>query len=521
MKKILLGSVAAISLILAICLIVGWRQFSAPKRKWRKFAHTRMEAHDAYLKSIRKATDEEKKDLPNVVIIMMDDLGWGDISAFGSTVIKTPHIDRLAESGITMTNSLAASPICTPSRFGLLTGRYPSRGLINGVYFPSVHPRRVEAFDMGYVNDGAIAGLETPPEHKVTLMPGIVYDLINASVPTTGILEDEITLAEALKARGYETALFGKWHLGDTENHLPNDKGFDYFYGAHYSNDMVPYHIWRNREIVMDGVVDQTRLTKQLTGKILDYIETSGDEPFFIYYPSPWPHHPANASEEFRGRSMAGLYGDCVEETDWSVGRIIEKLKETGEYDNTIIVFTSDNGPWFQGSPGGHRGRKGNTYDGGMAVPTIVSWENRIPGGRISDEMIMNIDYLPTIFKAAGIPLPEDRIIDGRDIMPLLTGESERTPHDELFYVMDMKARAYRDNSGYKYYGSCKSENAKYSSIDMHKIHPYLFNTKLDRDESYDLRQSEPLRAEAMRNRLAGFNREISDNPRGWTDSVE
>lgn len=252
---------------------------------------------------------EQRERAPNIIVILADDLGMGDVGFGGSTAIETPNLDRLAADGAILSNSLAASPVCTPSRFGLLTGRYPSRGIINGVYFPTVSPEKEDYFPMGYDNDGAVKGLEEPKGGSIPHINGLTNKLIGSSLPTNGILEDEILLPEILKASGYDTAMFGKWHLGDQSPHLPTDKGFDYFFGAHYSNDMVPYHYWRNEEKVMDGVIDQTQLTGLLTDEILAYIEAEADQPFFIYYASPFRIIPLLPAKTFRVQAKPGYTG--------------------------------------------------------------------------------------------------------------------------------------------------------------------------------------------------------------------
>jgi arylsulfatase A-like enzyme len=339
---------------------------------------------------------------------------------------------------------------------------------------------------------------------------------MNETMAVTGIPEDEITLSEVLQARGYKTSLFGKWHLGDQSPSLPNDKGFDCFYGSHYSNDMVPYHFFRNREIADKGVLDQTKITGMLTEEILRYVDENADNPFFIFYASPKPHHPIYAGERFQGTSQAGAYGDCIQEVDWSVGEIVKKLEEKGIAEKTLVVFTSDNGPWHQGSPGLHRGRKGNTFDGGQIVPMIATWPSTIPAGRTSDAQMMNIDFFATFLAMAGIDLPTDRVIDGQNLLPLMTGESAESPHEELFYVMYMGAYALRHRDHFKYYATATSENSLF--LWMGPLHPFLFDLNVDPNESYDQRAHYPDRARRMRDRLYAFNREMETNPRGWLD---
>ena len=242
-----------------------------------------------------------------------------------------------------------------------------------------------------------------------------------------GILPDEITVAEALQAGGYKTGLFGKWHLGDKSPYLPNEKGFDHFFGSYYSNDMKPYAYYRNDELVIEAPADQTQLTKEITHEMLDFIDENRDQPFFLYYPSPFPHHPVHASEDYAGKSNGGAYGDCVREIDWSVGEIVKKLDELNLTENTLIIFTSDNGPWFEGNPGYHRGRKNNSFDGGQMVPFIASWPREIPKGIEVEATAMNIDFFPTFLNIAGIPLPTDREIDGLDMLPIMKGEVTET----------------------------------------------------------------------------------------------
>jgi len=491
-------------------ILIGFIKLTASRRKWKKKIDLKPLNHKVYIDSIVKADDDEKNKLPNILVIMMDDMGWGDISHFGSMAIRTPNIDRLAREGVSLMNGYSSSPVCSPSRFGLLTGRYPFRGMINGVFFPGIKAQKRQLFDMEYDDDGILSG---KPESKGGINASLFYPLIRKSLNVDGILPDEVTVAEALKARGYKTAMFGKWHLGDRSPYLPNDKGFDYFFGSHYSNDMVPYHLWRNKDIAEEALVNQEELTSKFTNEILSFIDRTEENPFFLYYPSPWPHHPLSAGKDFQGKSKGGTYGDCIEEVDWSIGEIYKKLEETGKLDNTLILFTSDNGPWHQGSPGMHRGRKGNSFDGGQIVPTIACWKGVIPEGRVVHDQVMNIDFMPTILNLAGIELPEDREIDGCDIMPLLTGKTEFSPHEELYYVYNMSAPGIRTRDHFKYFAAGKSENSAYRQI---KIHPFLFNLNVDKNESYDQRKHFPEKTQELKDKLAAFNKELRKNPRGW-----
>jgi len=507
---IFLSILSTVLLIFFTAVLLGYIKLTASRKKWKKKISLKLKNHKSFLDSIKEADAQEKKSLPNIIIILMDDMGWGDISHFGSKAISTPNIDRLAKDGVTMMNGYSSSPVCSPSRFGLLTGRYPFRGMINGVFFPGIKHRKNQLFDMDYEKDGVISG---KPPSKGGIKPSILYTLVRKSLNVEGILPDEITIPEALKARGYRTGIFGKWHLGDKSPCLPNDKGFEYFYGAHYSNDMVPYHIWRNKMIAEEAIVNQENLTSKLTNEIVSFIDRSDDDPFFVYYASPRPHHPLSAGKDFQGKSKGGLYGDCIEEVDWSVGEILKKLEEKGKLKNTFILFTSDNGPWHQGSPGMHRGRKGNSFDGGQIVPTLAYWNGIIKKGLVTNEQVMNIDFLPTIFSIAGIKLPDDRIIDGRNILPLLKGTEDKSPHDELYYIYNMAAHGIRTKDHFKYFASQKSENSTYTHM---KIHPFLFNLNIDENESYDQRKHYPDKTNKLKTKLFNFNREIENNPRGW-----
>ena len=309
--------------------------------------------------------------------------------------------------------------------------------------------------------------------------------------------------------------MFGKWHLGDRSPFLPNNKGFDYFYGAHYSVDMQPYNVYRNEDIVKKAPVDKRYLTRDITEEILNYIDGHADNPFFIYYASPYPHFPALASDDFAGKSKGGTYGDCVEELDWSVGEIRKKLEEKGLTDNTLIIFTSDNGPWYEGNPGYHRGRKGENFDGGHMVPFVASYPGVIPKGSVVEETAMNIDFFPTFLKLAGIPLPTDRIIDGNDMMPLLTGEKKENVHDMLYFITGKKVLAVRDKEDYKY---MVRQNCDYRPFTANKMGPFMFDMKNDVNESYDVTNISPEKAKALSDVIKEANVRIKTNPRGWLD---
>ena len=298
---------------------------------------------------------------PNMVFIYADDMGYGDIGCYGAKAIKTPNLDRMAAEGLRLTSFYSVSPICTPSRAALMTGRYAAR--------------------MG-VDQMRLANVLFPTDK-------------------TGLPQSETTVARALKERGYATACIGKWHLGRVGPHRSIDHGFDYYFGIPYSNDMTPTPIMRNDDVVEEPAKQDT-LTRRYTEEAISFIERAKGQPFFLYLAHNMPHIPLHASERFRGKSAGGLYGDVVEELDWSVGEVLNGLKRFGLDRDTIVFFSSDNGPWYQGSAGPLRGRKGWTYDGGVREPGIVRWPGSVRPGRVSDEPVATIDFFPTALALAG-----------------------------------------------------------------------------------------------------------------------
>ncbi|NUM52826.1 MAG: sulfatase [Candidatus Hydrogenedentes bacterium] len=358
----------------------------------------------------RRDKDEEKRPTdtprrPNFVVIFTDDQGYADVGCYGAVRIKTPRIDQMAAEGMRFTD-FYAQPVCTPSRAALLTGCYPQRvGL-------ALTPRG---------ENGENTGIVLFPDSKC------------------GIHKDEITLAELLKQAGYATACIGKWHLGHLPPFLPTRHGFDYYYGIPYSNDMVPTPLMRNENVIEEPAVQET-LTERYTEEAVEFIHANKDKPFFLYVPHNMPHVPLHTSERWRGKSAGGLYGDVIECIDWGVGRILDALKEAGVDDNTLVVFTTDNGPWLpRGEDGGYatplRNGKGTTYEGGVRVPCIARWPKRIPAGSVCREMAANFDLYATFANLAGVELPKDRIVDSKDIWPLLSGQQgATTPHEQLYY---------------------------------------------------------------------------------------
>lgn len=324
---------------------------------------------------------------PNFIVVMADDLGFGDLGVYGSTLIKTPNLDRMALEGARLDSFYASANICTASRGGLLTGRYPIR--------------------LDLVNDVA------RPTNEVHLA------------------HEETTLAEALGEAGYATALFGKWHLGSRTEWSPLRSGFDEFFGLLHSNDMTPLELYRGEQIIEDPV-DQTTLTERYTHEAVRFMEENRDQPFFLYLPHTMPHVPLYVSEAFSGRSAAGLYGDVVETLDWSMGEILQTLTHLGLSEETLVIFTSDNGPWFEGSSGPYRNRKGSSWEGGQRVPFLAQWPGVIPAGTVNGAPAMNIDLFPTLLDLAGVAQPTDRPIDGENLLPMLT-EGADSPHEVLY----------------------------------------------------------------------------------------
>jgi uncharacterized sulfatase len=381
-----------------------------------------------------------------------------------------------------MNNFYSTASLCTPSRAGLLTGRYPVRTHMTSPLYPTGHPMNLLMNVLGRYAYGV-----------------------------RGIPEDEILLPEVLKRRGYRTGLVGKWHLGDRAGHLPNDRGFDSFYGALYSNDEQPYAIYRDRTIAIEAPADQNRLTQDLTGEAVAFLRSHAREPFFLYMAHPMPHEPIHASERFRGWSDAGLYGDAVEEIDWSVGQVLDTLTELGLAQNTLVVFISDNGPWWQGNPGYARGRKILTFDGGFHVPFIARWPGTIPAGVTRSAASMNFDLFPTCLQLAGVSLPQDRIIDGKDMLPILTGNAP-SPHEALYFY-DTRTLAAVRQGPWKYHRRRVTENAGYWPL---RQGPFLFDLDVDPNESYSLIESEPQVATKLAAKLDAWDATMDENLRGW-----
>lgn len=437
----------------------------------------------AYLNELSTLPAPEKARAPNVVLILFDDLGYGDLGFNGNTAIKTPAMDELARSGVRMNNYYAPSSVCSPSRAGLLTGRLPLRAGVPQVLFPK----------------------GSALELTITARGG------NVRMPA-----EEITMAEVLKASGYRTGLVGKWHLGDVQPSLPNNFGFDFFYGSLYSNDLEPFAIYRNQTVEHPAPADQTKLNDWYTAEASGFIRHASKAPFFLYFAHNFPHQPLFVSPANQGRSKAGRYGDVVETIDDSVAAVVAALKAMGEFDNTLILITSDNGPWFQGSQGGFRGRKGSTFDGGMRMPMVVHWPAGIPGGRVIDGIAMGTDWMPTIMDIVGIPVPNDRIIDGVSLKTLITKGGE-SPHDYLYFFAGKDLRAVRDQR-FKYHAANKWIYAPEPSNFGFSLarSSWLFDTSVDHDESYDTSELHEPQVKRMQAAFMRKAQALKNNPRGW-----
>ena len=444
--------------------------------------------------------------VPNIVFLFADDLGYGDLSCYGAVDISTPNIDRMAVEGAKF-NSFYVSAVCSPTRASLMTGSHSTRVGISGVLFPRSNH---------------------------------------------GLNPDEITLPELLKSQGYATAIIGKWHLGNEDIFQPLNHGFDYWYGTPASNSQG-YHptlkqyaedcVWREgytresilkleeakcplvrNNVVIEVPADQTQLTHRYTRETIRFITENKDKPFFVYLAHNMPHIPLHASERFVGSSQRGIYGDTIQEIDWSTGEIRRALKELGLDKNTLVIFTSDNGPntGKGGSAGPLKGSKGSTLEGGVRVPFVACWPGTIPSGTKSDEAITGMDLLPTLTKLAGGDVPEDRVIDGKDIWPLLAGKpNAKSPHEAIYYlrgrgvdgirVGDWKYRIAADKPA-------KEKRSKRQSASDSKsnkvIVETLYNLSDDIGEQTNVIDEHPEIAQRLKRQLATFETDLRRNLR-------
>ena len=443
-----------------------------------------LEEESAILKS------EDKKKPPNIILIFADDLGYGDLSCYGHPTIHTPRLDKMAQEGMKMTSFYAAASVCTPSRAGLLTGRYPVRIGMPG--------------NLG-------------PESK------------------GGLSKEERTLAEALKSNGYRTAAFGKWHLGAVPGYMPTDRGFDEYLGILYSNDMMPpwvnterpLHLYRNDQPTKELPVDQTTLTERYTDEAIRFIKASNDQPFFIYLPHAMPHLPVYASKKFQGKSKGGRYGDVIEEIDANVGRILDVLKVEGLEDNTLVIFTSDNGPWRNmpprmyttepvekwhgGTTGPLRGAKATSYEGGYRVPALLRWPGKIPPAQVSAEIATTMDLHATILKLTGTSAPK-KALDGKDLWPLLT-QNAASPHQYYHYFTHKRIDGVRDAT-WKIRVAPEADNWISPELQERNLPAKLelFNLKDDPFEHFDQSENFPAEVSRLRAEMERMAKELGAN---------
>ena len=422
---------------------------------------------------------------PNFIIIFVDDLGYNDIGAYGSKLHRTPNIDRMAQEGRTFSDFYVTSGVCTPSRASLMTGCYPRR--IN---------------------------LHESEKGQWVFFPG----------NQRGLSKDEVTIAEILREQGYATGIVGKWHLGDQPEHFPLNHGFDTYYGIPYSNDMgmmngagkvvrgrnyPPLPLIRDNDII-ELEPDQRLITQKYTNEAKKWIRDRKDQSFFLYLPQTMPHAPQFSSERFEGKSANGKWGDTVEELDWSVGEILKELKTLGIDDNTMVVFLSDNGGAMNWGASNHplNGGKGTTWEGGHRVPFIARWPGHIPAETSTRQLATSMDLLPTMANLAGGRPPSDRIIDGRDIWPLLSGKQKaKSPHKAYFYYYKGELQAVRSGDWKLHVARTETRRNKTTEYPLR-----LYNLKTDIGETENIASENPKVVKRMESLLAIARKDLGDD---------
>ena len=483
------------------------------------------EGHDNYLKKV----DRYSADSPNVLFILMDDLGWGDISRNGA-IYDTPNFDRICEEGVSFDNFYSSYSVCSPARFAALTGRYPFRGYADNVIYPTV-------------------------DSLAPFASTRIFNSVELGANCDGMLGDEITIAEVFQNAGYDTACFGKWHLGDYGEYLPTNQGFDYFYGSHYVNDMTPfYHVREEKgeyEIIhgTDELKDQSKATEWINEEMFSWLDTElqSEDPFFIYYASPWPHAPVYAGDDFDGKTGMGTYADCVTEVDHYLGLLFDKLEKAGELDDTIIIFTSDNGPALEGSTGLLRGGKYLAYEGGQKVPFAIRWAGGglWDAGSVRSQSATSVDLFPTLIDLCGISsdgtehyLPSDRKIDGVSMLPVLKndevihgGDSPilymkreklkaiqyTVPTSEILSQKEYETYSYdvlKDNEyiDFKYYQRIQNDNSAF--FDKFRKN-WLHILSDDEGENYNRTPVYPTVSEKMNGKMNEIMKDFKSNRRG------
>ncbi len=527
-KKALSGVLSVLLIATSIIYVLTMNLRSKPntERLW--------EGQDDYLKGVDK--NATKQDNPNVLFILMDDLGWGDISLNGA-IYDTPNIDSIGENGVVLDNFYSSYSVCSPARFAAMTGRYPYRGYADNVMYPTI----------------------------ATLSPFAqtrIFNSIEMGANADGMLGDEITIAETFKAAGYNTGAFGKWHLGDYGEYLPTNQGFDYFYGSHHVNDMTPfYHVREENgqyeivhgtdEMFVNGKKDQSKLTEWIHAEMTDWITDrvqNSDEPFFAFYASPWPHAPVFAGDEFDGTSGLGTYVDCVTEVDYYLGQLFDTLEDLGVLEDTIIIFTSDNGPALEGSVSDLRGGKYLAYEGGQKVPFMIRWDNDNGAlgqkGTDRTQSATLVDLYPTLMELCGITgnggqtgyLPADREIDGISMTGLLKNDEVIHTKDNPILHMkreDIKAIQYtmptaavlemypdynyeilteNDFITFKYFDRIQNDNSAF--FDKYRKN-WLHILTDDAGENYNRTPVYPEIADEYHAKLDEIQKDFKDNRRG------
>lgn len=527
-KKVLSGILSLLLIATAILYVLTMNLRAKPNtvRLW--------EGHDDYLKGVDK--NAVKKENPNVLFILMDDLGWGDISLNGA-IYDTPNMDSIGENGIVLDNFYSSYSVCSPARFAAMTGRYPYRGFADNVMYPTI----------------------------ATVSPFAqtrIFNSIEMGGNADGMLGDEITIAEAFQAAGYNTGAFGKWHLGDYGEYLPTNQGFDYFYGSHHVNDMTPfYHVREENgqyeivhgtdEMFKNGKKDQSQLTEWIHDEMTDWIADrvqNSDEPFFAFYASPWPHAPVFAGDTFDGTSGMGTYVDCVTEVDHYLGLLFDELEELGVLEDTIIIFTSDNGPALEGSVSDLRGGKYLAYEGGQKVPFMIRWDNDNGAlgqkGTTRTQSATLVDLYPTLMELCGITgnggnteyLPTDRVIDGVSMTALLKNDTVIHKKDNPILHMkreDIKAIQYTvptaevralypdynydiltnsDFITFKYFDRIQNDNSAF--FDKYRKN-WLHILTDDAGENYNRTPVYPEIADEYHEKLDEIQKEFQENRRG------
>ncbi len=521
-KKALSGVLSVLLVGTSVIYVLTMNLRSQPntERMW--------DGQDDYLNNVDKTANE---DSPNVLVILMDDLGYGDISLNGA-IYDTPNIDSIGENGLSLDNFYSSYSVCSPARFALMTGRYPYRGYADNVIYPTV---------------------DTISPFAATRL----YNAIEMGGNADGMLGDEITVAETFKAAGYTTGLFGKWHLGDYGEYLPTNQGFDYFYGSHYVNDMTPYYFVSEEDgaytIVhgTDELQDQSHITEWINEEITAWIteQAESDTPFMAFYTSPWPHAPVSVGSDYAGTSGMGTYVDCVLEFDAYLGQLFDTMEDLGVLENTIIVFTSDNGPALEGSTNELRGGKYLAYEGGQKVPFMIRWDDADGAlgdvtGDTRDQSATLVDLYPTLVDLCGITgnggeesyMPTDRTIDGVSMVSLLKDDEVIHTEDHPILHMkreDIKAIQYTVSTEsvlemypdynydvltknefitFKYFDRIQNDNSAF--FDKYRVN-WLHILTDDSGENYNRTPTYPEISDTMHAKLDEIQNDFKENRRG------